>query len=237
MDAKKFQENALRTESVPAKLVVNERAFDAMFRTVVGLGLVADMFKRQLYYARSIDAGQLTAVATEVATSAKYLARLAAELGTDRLNACIEGEHGAGGDMGLIDMRLLHCALGCFTESGEMFEALQVQYQGGELNKANFGIELGDTNWYQAIGLDALGKTQEEVWEAVIAKLCVRFPEKFDAAQAVTRDLAAEEKAGEGKLKGDAPTAEDVAALKAEMKKADATAATASEIQKRTKSA
>ncbi len=233
MDAKQFMENALRTESVPHQMIVNERAFDALFKAIIGLGLIGDMFKRKLYYGRDIKAMQLAAVAAETADCLKYLSRMAGNMGDGPINARIEGDRGLGGDIDKIDVRLLHCALGCFTESGEMFEALQAQYVGGELNKANFAIELGDTDWYQAIGMDALGLAQGEVWDAVISKLKVRFADKFDATEAVTRDLKAEEKAGEGKLKAkaDAPSAEEQAQLKADHKTA------ASELQKANKSA
>ena len=48
--------------------------------------------------------------------------------------------------------------------------------------------------WYLAILSDELGISFEEMWEKNIAKLRVRFPEKYTDHHAVNRDLDSERK-------------------------------------------
>jgi hypothetical protein len=109
----------------------------------------------------------------------------------DEAYANLEGEL-AGMNLSNINIRLLHAALGCFTESAELIEPLQAQYVTGVLDKVNFGEEVGDIEWYQAIGFDESGVSEAECREKNIAKLRKRYPNKFDAVDAVNRDLNAE---------------------------------------------
>lgn len=95
--------------------------------------------------------------------------------------------------------RLLHALLGMVTEIGEIADVLKrrVVY-GTALDEVNLVEEHGDESWYMAIFLDALGSSWDESWTRNIAKLKARFPKKFEAAQALNRDLAAERRALEG---------------------------------------
>ena len=54
------------------------------------------------------------------------------------------------------------------------------------------GEEGGDVDWYRAILASESGLSIEQAWEQNIAKLKVRYGDKFDAAKAEHRDLAAE---------------------------------------------
>lgn len=86
--------------------------------------------------------------------------------------------------------RILHAAIGCVTESGEMLDALKKQiFYGKELDVTNVKEEAGDLCWYLAILFDELGTSFEEEMERVINKLKVRFPEKFTEDNAFNRDL------------------------------------------------
>jgi hypothetical protein len=58
--------------------------------------------------------------------------------------------------------------------------------------------ENGDLSWYQALGLAAIKRSMGECLERNVAKLKVRFGDRFDADRAINRDLAAERKAIEG---------------------------------------
>lgn len=96
--------------------------------------------------------------------------------------------------------RLLHSAVGCCTEAGELQDALKRElFYGKSFDATNLCEEYGDLLWYVAIGLDALGVSMEDCMERNIAKLQARYPSKFDAHRAVNRDLAAERKALEEK--------------------------------------
>lgn len=77
--------------------------------------------------------------------------------------------------------RLLHAFLGLATELGEAADQLKKHL-----------IYGGDFSWYSNLMIDAVGSTWEDSWAKNIAKLKVRFPDKFTQAQAVDRDLDAE---------------------------------------------
>ena len=89
--------------------------------------------------------------------------------------------------------RLLHAAMGLTTEAGEFLDALKKHlFYGKPLDLVNLREEIGDIMWYLAIACSALGTDFETEQARNIAKLRKRYPEKFDAVQAVERDLAAE---------------------------------------------
>ncbi len=89
--------------------------------------------------------------------------------------------------------RLLHAAMGLTTEAGEFLDALKKHlFYGKPLDLVNLREEIGDIMWYLAIACDALGTDFETEQERNIAKLRKRYPEKFDAEQAIERDLDAE---------------------------------------------
>ncbi|AHX01149.1 putative mazG pyrophosphohydrolase [Nitrincola phage 1M3-16] len=89
-----------------------------------------------------------------------------------------------------VDSRILHAAIGCVTESGEMLDALKKSiFYGKELDLVNIKEEAGDILWYLAILFDALGTNFEAEQERVINKLRARYPEKFTEYDAEVRDL------------------------------------------------
>lgn len=90
---------------------------------------------------------------------------------------------------------LLHAIMGIYTEAGELTDALKKHlFYGAPLDMANIKEELGDMFWYQSILLEWCGFTYEEVMEANIEKLRVRYPEKFTTQHALKRNLAKERK-------------------------------------------
>jgi NTP pyrophosphatase (non-canonical NTP hydrolase) len=99
--------------------------------------------------------------------------------------------------------RLLHGAIGCSTESGELLDALKkhIFYQ-KPLDAGNLFEECGDIMWYVAIICNEMQWPLEEVMAANIRKLQSRYPNKFTQKDAVQRDLFAEQQAmgGDGKL-------------------------------------
>lgn len=89
--------------------------------------------------------------------------------------------------------RLLHAAMGMDTEAGEFMDQLKKHlFYGKPLDEVNLREEIGDLLWYIAIGCDALDTTVELEMARVIAKLQVRYPEKFSDYLAQTRNLDAE---------------------------------------------
>jgi len=96
--------------------------------------------------------------------------------------------------------RHLHAILGVITESGELAEGTTKYVTCQEKMtleefKLNVFEELGDLSWYKGIACDYFGFDLTDIQEKNIAKLKVRFPEKFSQDQVVNRDLKAEQAA------------------------------------------
>ena len=86
--------------------------------------------------------------------------------------------------------RVLHAAMGCVTESGELMDALKKStYYGKDLDVTNVLEEAGDILWYLAILFDELDTTFDKEMERVINKLKARFPDNFTEGDAFNRDL------------------------------------------------
>lgn len=90
-----------------------------------------------------------------------------------------------------VDQRdLLHGAMGLCTEAGELQDQLKRSFfYGKKLDMVNIQEELGDALWYIGMVCERLGLSMEKIMEQNIEKLRVRFPEKFTAENALSRDL------------------------------------------------
>ncbi len=83
---------------------------------------------------------------------------------------------------------LIHAALGVAGEAGELVDTVKKSmFYGKPLDKENLKEEAGDTLWYLALLCQTLGCTLEEIAQANIDKLRVRYPEKYTDAAAVAR--------------------------------------------------
>jgi NTP pyrophosphatase (non-canonical NTP hydrolase) len=104
-------------------------------------------------------------------------------------------------------IRLDHAADGLCTESGEFKDALKkFKYYGRNLDRVNLIEELGDVLWYVGIAIDVLGTTFGDIMEKNIAKLKLRYGDKFSSEKAVNRDLEAERDVLENKSMKDYDT-------------------------------
>jgi len=100
---------------------------------------------------------------------------------------------------GIQMINLLHSAIGLATEAGEALDMLKKHiFYGRPLDLTNFGEELGDCQWYAAIGADAIGTTLETIQATNVAKLHARYPVAFTPENAENRDLRAEREILEG---------------------------------------
>ena len=90
----------------------------------------------------------------------------------------------------------IHAIIGIATEAGELVDALLLcTHEDQPLNFLNIKEECGDLFWYLAILSRTIGVDFEQIQAANIAKLKARFPKKFNAEQAESRDLEAEKEA------------------------------------------
>ena len=94
------------------------------------------------------------------------------------------------------EYRVAHAVLGIVDESGELAKALKARmWYGKPLDVINLQEEVSDVLWYVSLLLDAIGSSYEEVMTKNIAKLRVRYPEKFTTELALNRDLDNERQA------------------------------------------
>lgn len=92
-----------------------------------------------------------------------------------------------------LNSKLLHYALGMCTEAGEIQDQLKKHLiYGKPLDRTNLIEEIGDSLWYQARMLKALGSNFEEAMELNIKKLKARYSDKFTEEAALNRDLKTE---------------------------------------------
>lgn len=90
-------------------------------------------------------------------------------------------------------IRLLHVAMGLATEAGEFVDQLKKHiFYGKPIDRVNLSEELGDTTWYERIGVDVLKDRYHAMLVRNVDKLKKRFPEKFSEEKATNRDLPAE---------------------------------------------
>ncbi len=90
---------------------------------------------------------------------------------------------------------ILHNVIGVATESGELLDQFKKHiYYGKELDVTNVGEEIADCMWYLTNLCRLLDLDMEELLDKNIAKLRVRFPDKFNQEDALNRDVDAERK-------------------------------------------
>ena len=100
------------------------------------------------------------------------------------------------------NVKLLHAAMGCVTESAELMDAMKkAMFYGHKIDRTNIIEELGDLTWYISQALTELGISYSEIWERNIAKLRAWYPQQFEADKANHRDLDQERKALESEDK------------------------------------
>lgn len=91
---------------------------------------------------------------------------------------------------------LLNGVMGLCGESGECIDLVKkVRFQGHELDRDKFLLELGDVAWYLAVAAHGAGFRLSEVFEANVDKLKKRYPNGFDKARSMNRET---EVSGEG---------------------------------------
>lgn len=88
---------------------------------------------------------------------------------------------------------ILHGIIGAATETGELLELLYATVIDGKpFDSVNLDEETGDVFWYFALLAKACGFTFEDAQRKNIAKLRMRYGEKFSEFDALNRNLIAE---------------------------------------------
>ena len=188
MDLQKYTESAMKTEAVLDDVYTNQVRLINILKISIAAGNMLDDLKKNIFYGREID-------------NTKYFQQF--NLALDSLHSLEIYQPGAhkkpldqneliDQDM-KIDSRIFHGAIGMATESTEMLEALLKYLETGELDKVNLAEECGDSDWYEAILLNALGQDWEKNMKKNIKKLKLRYEkQQFEAENANNRDLDSE---------------------------------------------
>lgn len=187
IDHKQFIADATRTESVIQEVKMSKERLVALLTLAVACSDVLDLAKKEIFYGKAIDQDKL----------AGALDYMDASMGILSIQNMPDEVSLTGAKM----TRVLHGAIGKFTESGEVIAALlAVLEDGKELDVVNVGEEIADGAWYDAILCDALDLDMEALLARVVAKLKARYPGKFTQEAALNRDLGTERAILEGKL-------------------------------------
>jgi hypothetical protein len=96
--------------------------------------------------------------------------------------------------------RILHSAMGMVTEASEFLDMLKKHiFYGKPFDLTNAIEEMGDSDWYRAIFIDATMTNPDEIRSSCIRKLRKRYGNNFSSDKEINRNLEEERKALENK--------------------------------------
>jgi NTP pyrophosphatase (non-canonical NTP hydrolase) len=177
-----YKKEALRSEQPLAVTQFDNELLLEVLDAAVQMADAVDLIKKFVVYGRPYSPVQLRAALEKVVDVAMHAKHLTLTT-TDPTPI-------------LMNPRLLHAALGHYGEAGESLSALIPQGHGGQLDIDNVMEEAGDKLWYTALELDEIerlvGTRPADICQMNVAKLSVRYPEKFNLAASEGRDTAAE---------------------------------------------
>lgn len=174
-----YVEEAIRTECHVDSIETNYRVLIGLLKAQIEIGKCLDLLKKEIFYGKEVSEEEI-----ETRIRAAFIS-LPIPFGVKNLS---EVKHITA------NTRLFHAIIGIVTESSELTEALLegINSETDEFDRVNILEELGDLNWYQAIAIDTLSGSFQDVLRANIAKLYARYPEKFSQDAAINRDLTNE---------------------------------------------
>jgi hypothetical protein len=202
LDNATYRAEVLSTESKPESINFGPATLLMALSLAVQAGNLLDQVKRAVFYGKEIDlkvAGEalqaIPAMVKDISfplATGRYLDPRDADFYQG-----IEQKAKEALSLQGVDIRLLHAALGQFTESSEFIDALIPTLFGQPVDKVNLLEEQGDSSWYGEIALDALGYSREQCNFTNIKKLkdkkAGRYQKgAFDPNAAIDRDTTAE---------------------------------------------
>jgi len=203
MNFKKYQARALLTESKPTTLTFGEAGLHILLHTAETTAEILNLAKRTIFYHKDMDGEKLRELAENLSGYGRLIYELSDHLhiANDRDNYNGLPPEAAKVRPENVNLRLLHAAMGIFTESGEGIELVRKQLEGEPFDTVGWGEEIGgDISWYQALGHDAAGTDEDEERAKNIKKLELRNKGKqFNAEATINRDTDAERAILEGK--------------------------------------
>lgn len=185
MDMDTYIEKSSRTAApnYPVGRGLFETNLDLMIQLmdVVVTGHQADSSKRSLFYKTPNEE-----LSERLRNASRYLAEAMTKL--EAKEDAIE--------IGDEEFDFIHAALGIVSEVGELVEEFMLaKAEGRPMRTTNIKEEIGDVMWYLAMWMRHFKLRFEDCADSNIAKLTVRFPEKFTEDDAHNRNIDKEMKA------------------------------------------
>lgn len=203
MNAKEYQQRALLTESKPMELNFGEIGLHVLLNMAQVSAEIINQAKRTIFYGKPLDGAVMRKLGEDLAGYGALVFELSDQLAVknDKENYNALPEEARNVRPQNVDLRLLHSALGIFSEAGEAIELVRKQLEGEPFDTVGWGEEIGgDISWYQALGHDAAGTDEEVERQKNIEKLELRNKGKtFNAEATLNRDTDAERAILEGK--------------------------------------
>ncbi|EOC0011606.1 hypothetical protein ACI0X9_003291 [Cronobacter turicensis] len=209
MELKQYSKAALRTESVVEHITgVSGPSLYSGLMAMVAVGAILDNMKKCIFYSKPVDK---EAVREDIERAMDHLRDLRVDISSDNFSRSdfeemFQNRNAMYTPVGPeqlanLNPRILHVAIGIATEAAEITQALTNSLEGEPLDMVNLSEEIGDLNWYaNGIFPDASGMSYEHYLTANIAKLAVRYPEKFSVQSSLeeSRNRVEERKFLEG---------------------------------------
>lgn len=178
-DLDQYIVDATRTESPNIVVKVDPVLLASVLTMFVSSGNILDQIKKHCFYGKDYNFDNIIEDFKHVLES---LDKLKGVVTAPNISVAAEEELD-------VNSRVFHSIIGIATEASELVEALSNTIATGEMDNVNILEEFGDLNWYQAIGIDALGGQFDRVLTTNIEKLRARYPDKFTNELAINRKL------------------------------------------------
>lgn len=195
MNFQDYKNKALLTESKPTELNFGEVGLHMLLSAAIQMGEVLNLAKRTIFYGKEFDSEKVRKLGEDIAGYGQLIYQLSDHLAmkNDRENFETVPEQANTVDAKNVDLRLLHSAIGIYTEAAEALELVRDQLEGKPFDTVGWGEEIGDLSWYEALGCDAAGVDRDQILQANITKLEKRNKgQKFNAEATINRDAEAE---------------------------------------------
>lgn len=179
-----YVQQAIRTDLEVDNLQADKDLLYFTINTILNAGEVLDQIKKNTFYGKPVDADKINECTNGALANAKQMQALFELSNSSQLKKV---------DYNTIDPKVFHSIVGVATEAVELLEPLLENISNGTpVDTINLLEEYGDINWYEALGINAVGGKMESVLETNIDKLKARFPDKFSADDAINRDTNSE---------------------------------------------
>lgn len=185
VDLNQYVKDSLRTESKLEEFKIPVDTFEKLLRVYINLGEILDAYKKNIFYNKDKKLKEeyierLTQINVQIALLMRQGLSETPKTPSENVTS-----------------RVFHGILGIMTESAELAEILHKSLVDStiKIDPIHIQEELGDgmaLGWYPAILHDALNLDPKDTLRKNIAKLKVRFPEKYTDEHADNRDLVAE---------------------------------------------